>query len=104
MCNLYSITKTQDAIRQLFRIRRDRAGNLPPLPGIFPDMAAPIIRKGEDGERELGGGAAELPAFMSPSAGKSGCTAICWIPARAVVSSHVQCPQIANWNGAFLAQ
>src|SRR5215469_8060263 len=45
--------KTQDAIRQLFRVRHDRAGNLPPLPGIFPDMMAPVIRQGPDGEREL---------------------------------------------------
>src|ERR1700741_2774881 len=53
MCNLYSMTKGQDAIRQLFRVTRDRAGNLPPLPGIFPDMMAPVIRRGQDGEREL---------------------------------------------------
>jgi putative SOS response-associated peptidase YedK len=31
----------------------DRTGNLPPLPGIFPDFAAPIVRTAEDGEREL---------------------------------------------------
>jgi putative SOS response-associated peptidase YedK len=53
MRNLYSMTKTQDAMRQLFRFRRDRAGNLPPLPGIFPDYMAPVVWKGQDGEREL---------------------------------------------------
>jgi putative SOS response-associated peptidase YedK len=53
MCNLYSMTKSQDAIRQLFRVQRDRAGNLPPLPGIFPDMMAPIVRQDPDSEREL---------------------------------------------------
>ena len=37
MCNLYSLTKGQAAIRALFRIDKDSAGNLPPLPGIFPD-------------------------------------------------------------------
>jgi putative SOS response-associated peptidase YedK len=52
MCNLYSMTKGQDAIRQLFGVKHDRVGNLPPLPGIFPDMMAPIIRKSQDGERE----------------------------------------------------
>ena len=31
----------------------DRTGNLPLLPGIFPDQMAPIIRNGADGEREL---------------------------------------------------
>jgi putative SOS response-associated peptidase YedK len=53
LCNLYSTTRTQDAMRQLFRFKRDRVGNLPPLPGIFPDMMAPVIRRGQDGEREL---------------------------------------------------
>jgi hypothetical protein len=47
VCNLYSMTKTQDAMRQLFRFTRDRAGNLPPLPGIFPDNRI------ADGERAL---------------------------------------------------
>jgi hypothetical protein len=32
MCNPYSITKSQDAIRRLFGVTRDHAGNLPPLP------------------------------------------------------------------------
>jgi putative SOS response-associated peptidase YedK len=53
MCNLYSLTKGQAAIRDLFRTRNDRSGNLPLFPGIFPDQMAPIIRRGEDGEREL---------------------------------------------------
>ena len=52
MCNLYSLTKGQQAIRQLARAMHDRAGNLPPLPGIFPDYAAPIVRNGVEG-REL---------------------------------------------------
>jgi hypothetical protein len=32
---------------------RDRTGNLPPLPGIFPHGMAPVVRTGTDGEREL---------------------------------------------------
>ncbi len=44
MCNLYSITKNQDAIRRLFRVTRDNSGNLRPMPGIFPDYPAPIVR------------------------------------------------------------
>jgi putative SOS response-associated peptidase YedK len=43
----------QQAIRRLFNIRNDRTGNLPLLPGIFPDQQAPIVRIGSDGEREL---------------------------------------------------
>jgi putative SOS response-associated peptidase YedK len=53
MCNLYSVTKGQQAIRDLFDVRHDRAGNLPPLPAIFPDQTAPIVRAGADGGREL---------------------------------------------------
>lgn len=52
MCNLYSVTKGQQAIREAFRAMTDRIGNLPPLPGIFPDQMAPVIRNGPDG-REL---------------------------------------------------
>jgi hypothetical protein len=37
MCNLYSITKGQQAIRDLARAMGDNAGNMPPLPGVFPD-------------------------------------------------------------------
>ena len=53
MCNLYSMTKGQAEAAKLGRAMRDLVGNLPPLPGIFPDYEAPIIRTGEDGEREL---------------------------------------------------
>jgi putative SOS response-associated peptidase YedK len=52
MCNLYSITKAQDAMRALFRVTKDHTGNLPPMPGIFPDCPAPIVRMA-DGAREL---------------------------------------------------
>jgi len=53
VCNLYSVTPNQEAIRRLFRVGRDLTGNLPPLPGIFPDYMAPVIRVSQDGEREL---------------------------------------------------
>ena len=53
MCNLYSLTKGQAAIRDWFRACNDRTGNLPLFPGIFPDQMAPIVRNGADGEREL---------------------------------------------------
>lgn len=52
MCNLYSLTKGQAAILEMTRAMVDRTGNLPPLPGIFPDYPAPIVRNGEEG-REL---------------------------------------------------
>jgi putative SOS response-associated peptidase YedK len=44
MCNLYSVTKSQAAIRAMARAMNDRTGNLPSLPGIFPDYVAPIVR------------------------------------------------------------
>jgi putative SOS response-associated peptidase YedK len=53
MCNLYSQTKGQQAIRDLARALRDVTGNLPPMPGIFPDYPAPIVRNAPDGVREL---------------------------------------------------
>lgn len=52
MCNLYSITSTQDSVRALTKTIRDITGNQPPLPGIFPDYMAPIVRNNQ-GEREL---------------------------------------------------
>ncbi|GLK54530.1 putative SOS response-associated peptidase YedK [Methylopila capsulata] len=52
MFNLYSLTKGQAAIRELTRAMADRTGNVPPMPGIFPDYPAPIVREGAEG-REL---------------------------------------------------
>ncbi len=46
------MTKNQAAIRQLFAVTNDIAGNLPSMPGIFPDYPAPIVRN-VDGGREL---------------------------------------------------
>lgn len=52
MCNLYSLVTPQALIRERMEIEHDRAGNLPPLPGIFPDQMAPVVRM-QDGAREL---------------------------------------------------
>ena len=60
MCNLYSQTKAQDAMRHVFddikddgEAFEDSVGNLPPMAGIFPDYAAPIIRHGPLGGWQL---------------------------------------------------
>lgn len=53
MCNLYSLTKGQEAIRRISEAMRDTTGNLPLLPGIFPDSEAPVVRTAQDGVREL---------------------------------------------------
>ena len=49
MCNLYSITTNQAAISALFRVVNRYVGNLAPMPGVFPDYKAPIVRNGAEG-------------------------------------------------------
>jgi putative SOS response-associated peptidase YedK len=54
MCNLYSITSAQEAIRQTFRKINRYVGNLAAMPGVFPDYPAPVIRNTDEREgREL---------------------------------------------------
>jgi putative SOS response-associated peptidase YedK len=52
MCNLYSMTSNQAAIRQLSMFLGDITGNLATYPGIYPDYPAPIVRN-HDGNRQL---------------------------------------------------
>jgi putative SOS response-associated peptidase YedK len=54
VCNLYSMTTNVEAIRRLFGVDAadDRTGNLPSMPGIYPDYPAPIVRN-RDAGREL---------------------------------------------------
>ena len=52
MCNLYSITTNQAAIIALFRVINHHVGNLPPMPGVFPDYPAPVVRD-DGGGREM---------------------------------------------------
>ena len=49
MCNLYSITTNQAAIIALFRLLNRYSGNLPPMPGVFPNYPAPVIRNTANG-------------------------------------------------------
>jgi putative SOS response-associated peptidase YedK len=68
MCNLYSQTRNVEAIRRLFRVSDNRAMRVDPQPAIFPGWTAPVIRKAEDGEREL------VPmswGFVLPQPGKA---------------------------------
>ena len=62
MCNLYSITKGPQAIRDFARAMRDTTGNLPPIPGVFPDYRAPIVRNVTDSVRELTMGRWGMPS------------------------------------------
>jgi hypothetical protein len=52
MCNLYSITTNQEAISRLCRVINRYVGNLAPMPGVFPDYPAPVVRNKDTG-REL---------------------------------------------------
>lgn len=76
MCNLYSITKSQDAIRQFAKVLKDRTGNLPPMLGVFPDYPAPVVRNSVAG-RELAlarWGMPTPPQFLAESGRDSGVT------------------------------
>lgn len=55
MCNLYSMTRAQDAMRSLFGVEaeRDHLGNAEPLTAIWPKYDAPVVRLDEQDEREL---------------------------------------------------
>lgn len=61
MCNLYSLTKGQAAILAMARAMTDHTGNMPALPGIYPDYRAPIVRNGPEG-RELAYGRWGMPS------------------------------------------
>ena len=52
MCNLYSITTNQAAIAALFRVANRYVGNFPPMPGVFPDYPALVVRNAGS-EREM---------------------------------------------------
>lgn len=53
MCNLYSMTRSRDEVRNWFDVSDNRAEDFEPSAGIFPGYEAPIIRIADDGEREL---------------------------------------------------
>src|SRR5258707_15754843 len=61
MCNLYSITTNQAAIIALFRVVNRYVGNLAPMPGVFPDYKAPIVRN-RPGGRELATARGGMPS------------------------------------------
>ena len=54
MCNLYNMTTSQEAMRRVFEPLPlfDRLGNLPPLPEVYPDYQAPVVRN-LDHRREI---------------------------------------------------
>lgn len=53
MCNLYNITTTRDAVIAFTKAFRDKAGWNQPSYDVYPGYQAPVVRVGEDGEREI---------------------------------------------------
>lgn len=49
MCTRYSLTKGQAAILALIKAMKDNAGNVPPMPAIYPDGVAPVVRSTDKG-------------------------------------------------------
>ena len=81
MCNLYWITTNQVAILALFKVMERYVGNLPPIPGVFPDYPAPprsterAFRKSSSRFPELSCAVSQRGCFPRPdqvSKGSSG--------------------------------
>lgn len=53
MCNLYAMMKGRAEAAALARAFTDRNNNQPPMSGVYPDYAAPIVIKAADGAREM---------------------------------------------------
>jgi len=53
MCNLYSMTRSRDAVGKLFKVSDNRLPLFDWADANFPGTTAPIIRNASDGEREL---------------------------------------------------
>jgi putative SOS response-associated peptidase YedK len=53
MCNLYATTTMRSEIARIAKAMTDHNDNQPPIPGVFPDYAAPVVLHGPTGEREM---------------------------------------------------
>ncbi len=49
VCNLYSMTTNQQAIVDLVKVWKDKTGNMPSLPGIYPNYQAPVVANTSEG-------------------------------------------------------
>jgi putative SOS response-associated peptidase YedK len=68
--HLYSITTNQAAIIALFRVANRYVGNLAPMPGVFPDYPAPVVRNTDHGSElvTMRWGMPPPPKFGGPPA------------------------------------
>ena len=79
MCNLYSLTTNQQAIRDIAGAMRDSLGNLEPALDIYPDRPAPVVRNTPRGRElaRLTWGMPTPPQFLkAPDAPDAGVTNI----------------------------
>lgn len=53
MCNLYAMMKSRAEAAALARAFSDLNNNQPPMSGVFPDYAAPVVTHGSDGQRVM---------------------------------------------------
>lgn len=54
ICNLYSLTRSTDAVRKLFRVSSNRAAAIEPRDAIFPGHNAAVVREAEEHPRRQG--------------------------------------------------
>jgi len=53
MCNLYAMMRGRAEAAALARALSDRNNNQPPMSGVYPDYAAPVVARAADGTREM---------------------------------------------------
>lgn len=114
MCNLYSMTKSREAVTAFTRAMRDRTANEPPLPAIFPDQLAPVVRTAKDGVREMlnmrwgfppaGGGKRPVTNVRNLDSGYwrgwlDDQRFRCVVPATSFVEYTDSTPRVAHWFG-----
>ncbi|MEO5807741.1 SOS response-associated peptidase family protein [Devosia sp.] len=87
MCNLYSMLSNVEAMVALTKALNDALGNLPGLPGIFPDYRAPIVRE-RNGVRSIVLARWGLPSLKSLDIGK---------PEKG--NTNIRHPWYDDWNG-----
>jgi putative SOS response-associated peptidase YedK len=62
MCNLYSMMRSRAAVAAIARAMTDRSHNQPPMSGVYPNYAAPIVLNGAGGAREMRDAAWGMPS------------------------------------------
>ena len=92
MCNHYSITRNQEAIRRLFQVTRGLTDNLPALPAVYPDTMAPVVRAMANAGWGIPA-AAESRQRAKPAEGHP---LVC---ARRMPAAFCLCVDLAAWTG-----